>query len=131
MKRYVAMPTPAEPEDPARRIVITEWALDSYLTLRHAQAFTDNEYWNTLRPDVELLRTGIPSPNPKFENPKFWGPAKQGQNVLPNGYKMKWHQCGPGLVQIRLPVMAGHQEAFLCEAYVKANEAFHRAWAGR
>lgn len=83
---------------------------------------TNQECWDTIRPDVELLRGALPSPNPQFANPRFWGPAKQGQIVLPNGYKMKWHQCGPGLLQIRLPVMAGNQEAFLCEAYVKDSK---------
>lgn len=103
-------------------VVITEWALDAYLNLKHARVFTDQEYWSTLRPDVELLRTGIPSPEPKFANPKFWGPAM----VLPDGYKMKWHQVGPGQVQLRLPVTAGARAAFLCEAYVKDNLSTER-----
>jgi hypothetical protein len=104
-------------------VVITEWALDSYLNLKHAHVFTDQEYWTVLRPDVELLRTGIPSPEPKFANSTFWGPAKQGSTVLPGGYKMKWRNLGPGQVQLRLPVMAGQRTAFLCEAYVKTNAA--------
>ncbi len=34
---------------------------------------------------------------------------------------MKWHQIGPGLVQLRLPVaLVG--DAYLCNAYVKADE---------
>jgi hypothetical protein len=104
-------------------VVITDWALSSYLDLKHRQVFTDKDYWRVLRPDVELLRTGIPSTDPKFSSSKFWGPAKQGNAVLPGGYKMKWHQLGPGQIQLRLPVMAGSQMAFLCEAYVKANAA--------
>ena len=104
-------------------VVITDWALGSYLDLKHGQVFTDQDYWNVLRPDVELLRTGIPSTNSKFGNPKFWGPAKQGSVVLSGGYKMKWHQLGPGQVQLRLPLMAGSSTAFLCEAYVKSNAA--------
>jgi hypothetical protein len=102
-------------------VVITEWALDSYLNLKHQQVFTDHDYWNTLRPDVELLKTGIPSTNPKFASATFWGPAKQGNTVLSHGYKMKWRNLGPGQVQLRLPVMTGHGTAFLCEAYVKAS----------
>jgi len=39
---------------------------------------------------------------------------------------MKWHQLGPGRVQLRLPVMAGQRQAFLCEAYVKANDAVEK-----
>ena len=88
--------------------------------------FTDQEYWNTLRPDVELLRQGIPSPHPKFKNSSFWGPAKQGSTIVHGGYKMKWHQVGSGQVQLRLPVMAGDQTAFLCAAYVKENDACDR-----
>lgn len=104
-------------------VVITDWALGSYLSLKHQQAFTDQEYRTVLRPDVELLRTGIPSAHPKFGNARFWGPAKQGNVVLSGGYKMKWHQLGPGQIQLRLPVMSGSKTAFLCEAYVKANAA--------
>lgn len=106
-------------------VVITEWALDSYLKLKQAQTFTDQEYRATIRPDVQLLKGGVPSAHPKFQNSKFWGPAKVGNAVLHGGYKMKWHNIGPGSVQLRLPVMtgdrAGTPAAFLCEAYVKAN----------
>lgn len=42
-------------------IVITEWALQSYLDLNGI--FTDKEYREILRPDAEL----------KFKNGKFWG----------------------------------------------------------
>jgi hypothetical protein len=108
---------------PTWRVIITDWALDSYLAHKHAQTFTDQEYWTVIRPDVERLRGGIPSPDPKFTNSGFWGPAKVGNVVLPHGYKMKWHNIGPGQVQLRLPVMIGSAQAFLCEAYVKANAA--------
>ncbi len=111
------------PQPSSWDVVITEWALSSYLDLEHNHVFTDQEYWSVLRPDVELLRTGIPSAHVKFANPKFWGPAKQGNAVLRSGFKMKWHQVGPGQVQLRLPVMAGSQQAFLCEAYVKNSVA--------
>jgi len=105
-------------------IIITDWALDAYLNLKHARAFTDQEYRNVIRPDVELLRGGIPSTNPKFANSQFWGPAKQGNVILQDGYKMKWHHLGAGRVQLRLPVMARAPQAFLCEAYVKLNVAY-------
>jgi len=107
-------------------VVITDWALDSYLALKHAQAFTDQQYWGQIRPDVELLRGGIPSTNVKFANPKFWGPAKYGNVVLANGYKMKWHNLGVGQTQLRLPITTGSAVAFLCEAYVKANAAYEK-----
>ena len=55
-------PLPPSPPAPQWNVIITEWALDSYLNLKHAQVFTDHEYWNVLRPDVELLKDGIPSP---------------------------------------------------------------------
>ncbi|MDB5217177.1 MAG: hypothetical protein JWO86_5104 [Myxococcaceae bacterium] len=108
---------------PTWDVIITDWALGSYLDLKHRQVFTDQEYWSVLRPDVELLRAGIPSPDPKFASSSFWGPAKQGNVTLSDGYKMKWHNVGQGRIQLRLPVMAGPRKAFLCEAYVKANAA--------
>jgi hypothetical protein len=37
-------------------VIITEWALDSYLKLKHRGAFTPQEYRTGLRPDVELLK---------------------------------------------------------------------------
>jgi hypothetical protein len=112
-------PTASATAGGAWTIVITEWALDAYLNLKHAQVFTDQEYWTTLRPDVERLRSGIPSPDPMFANSHFWGPAKQGNVVLHGGYKMKWRQIGSGQVQLRLPVMTETRRALLCEAYVK------------
>lgn len=114
---------PAGAALPPWPVVITEWALDSYLNLKHAQVFSPQDYWNILRPDVERLKMGLPSPDPKFATPTFWGPAKQGNVVLHAGYKMKWHQLGPGQVQLRLPVMSRNRSAFLCEAYIKANAA--------
>jgi hypothetical protein len=108
-------------------VVITEWALDAYLNLKHSQVFSDQEYWQVLRPDVELLRDGLPSPHAKFAGHKFWGPATFANNILPAGHKMKWHQIGPGAVQLRLPVNPGPgpggPSAFLCKAYVKTSVA--------
>jgi hypothetical protein len=53
-------------------IVITEWALQSYLELK--DTFTEKEYKEILRPDTSLL-SEYPN-HPKFGNPKFWGPCK-------------------------------------------------------
>jgi len=93
-------------------IVITEWALNSYLELRAQQAFTDQDYWRTIRPDV-LLLTSYPV-HPRFLQSNFWS------QEIPHGYKMKWHHMGNGKVQIRLPV--GILDfAYLCEAYVKES----------
>lgn len=72
------MTATATPGAPPWPVVITEWALDSYLNLKHGNVFTTQDYRTTIRPDVELLKLGLPSPDPKFNNPKFWGPAKQG-----------------------------------------------------
>lgn len=102
------------------KIIITEWALNSYLDLKGKQhAFSDTEYKQIIRPDVLLLKQ---YPNdPKFGQNKFWSEAQDGAKVrIPNGFKMKWHQMGNGKVQIRLPVGI-FEGSFLCEAYVKEN----------
>jgi hypothetical protein len=100
-------------------IIITEWALDSYLELYSRQAFTRGEYQNTIRPDAERLRN-YPA-DPRFQNNKFWSPAVDRSNLpIPDGYKMKWHNMGNGKVQLRLPT-AILSQAHLCEAYVKEN----------
>ncbi len=98
-------------------VVITEWALNSYLELVSDGAFSRDEYKATIRPDVERLK-GYPS-DVKFGQGKFWSVAtdSQGQSIA-DGYKMKWHNMGNGKVNIRLPV-AMFAEAVLCEAYVK------------
>lgn len=105
-------------------IVITEWALNSYLELRQKRMFSDQEYRETIRPDVLLLQR-YPD-DPKFQNPKFWSAVTdQSKNRIRGGFKMKWHQIGPGRVQLRLPVGI-FTEAILCEAYVKGNEKEER-----
>ena len=98
-------------------IFITQWALDSYLELKHDNTFTDVEYKQVIRPDVLLLKDY--QHEPKFTNSKFWSIAQSGTRI-PDGYKMKWHQVGNGKVQMRLPV-GMMNEAYLCEAYVKAD----------
>lgn len=102
-------------------IIITQWALDSYLELRSENAFTNEEYWNVLRPDVLLLQK---YPNdPKFNQGKFWSLAQdRNGRVISDGYKMKWHQIGNGRVQLRLTVGILGSECFLCEAYVKKDD---------
>lgn len=98
-------------------VVITEWALNSYLELVADGAFSRDEYKETIRPDVKRLKN---HPNDvKFGQGKFWSAATDswGQTIA-DGYKMKWHNMGNGRVNIRLPV-AMLNEAVLCEAYVK------------
>jgi hypothetical protein len=123
-------PSTATPPWP---IIITEWALDSYLNLVHAGTFTKPEYKNVIRPDVILLREGIPSPHPKFQQSTFWGPAKVGQKFLHDGYKMKWRQIGNGKVQLRLTVttVGAPRTSYLCAAYEKANNSVDQRMIAR
>lgn len=100
-------------------IVITEWALQSYLNL--ARAFTPEEYKKVLRPDAELL-SQYPN-HVRFRNDKFWGPCKdKSGSIIRQGYKMKWHNMGSGQAQLRLLVVIAYDTAYLCNAYVKDNE---------
>jgi hypothetical protein len=100
-------------------IVITEWALDSYLALKRERAFTDQQYEKRIRPDVLLLKN-YPAET-RFNLQQFWSIAEcpSGQKI-PDGFKMKWDQLGNGRVEMRLPV-AILSQAFLCEAYVKGG----------
>lgn len=101
-------------------ILITDWALDSYLDLVSKKVFTRQEYLEVIRPDVMRL---LDFPNdPKFLNGKFWSPARDMSGaVISAGYKMKWHQIGDGRVQLRLTVGILGEQCFLCEAYAKQN----------
>lgn len=101
-------------------VIITQWALDAYLNLKHNRVFHNNEFENTIKPDVLLLKQ---YPNhPKFSNGKFWSVANdKNSKSISHGYKMKWHQVGDGKVQLRLPI-ALFDQCFLCEAYVKSND---------
>lgn len=103
-------------------VVITEWSLNSYLDLKHAQVFSDLEYQKVLRPDAELLKLGWPSTHAKFSNSRFWGPATGlSGKTIQHGFKMKWHNIGNGKVQLRLAVVILNEKAFLCQGYVKAS----------
>ena len=120
-------------------VVITEWGLQSYIELKKQAVFTDAEYKNVLRPDAELLKTDDPfdQKHPKFSNNKFWGPATHNGQVTKFGYKMKWHNFGPGRVQFRLCVViieteienVKDQRAFLCNSYVKDDKTEKREMA--
>lgn len=112
------------------RVVITDWALDAYLDLLHRQrAFTHQEYWSTLRPDVEPLKSDYPS-HAKFQQQKFWGPVTDKARVpLQYAYKMKWHNIGDGNVQLRLLVALYNGDALLCDAYVKNSSKVDKRYA--
>lgn len=101
-------------------IILTEWALQSYFEL--LDVFTAHEYNNIIRPDAMLL-SDYPN-HPKFRNSKFWGPCKdKNGGIIHQGYKMKWHHIGSGLVQLRLLIVLARETAFICNAYVKDNES--------
>jgi hypothetical protein len=59
-------------------VIITEWGLQSYISLKGQGVFSDVDYKSKLRPDAELLKTDDPfDPNhPKFSKPwpyfKIW-----------------------------------------------------------
>lgn len=99
-------------------VIITEWALQSYLDLKQAKVFDRTEYKQTIRPDVVRLKT-FPT-DVKFQVDRFWGPAEDaaGRRIA-DAFKMKWRQIGPGLVQLRLGVVIHGGKALLCRAYVK------------
>jgi len=113
-------------------VIITEWALQSYIDLKSKAVFSDSDYKNTLRPDAELLKTDDPFDvnHPKFGNSKFWGPATHNGAIIKNGYKMKWHNIGSGKNQLRLCVViveteiddVKKQRAFLCTSYIKDDK---------
>ncbi|MES2217171.1 MAG: hypothetical protein V4501_02035 [Pseudomonadota bacterium] len=102
-------------------INITEWALNSYLELVNIRTFNMEDYKKIIRPDVALLKD-YPC-NVKFSNGKFWSIAtdRNGNKII-DGYKMKWHQMGDNLVQLRLTVGIIEGQAFLCEAYIKYDD---------
>ena len=83
-------------------IIITAWALDSYLELKYNQAFSQNDYQDIIRPDVMRLKS---YPNdPKFMSGKFWSIASSDFGQISGGFKMKWHNLGSNRLQLRLLV---------------------------
>jgi hypothetical protein len=106
-------------------IIITQWALDAYLDLKHESAFSQKDFEETIRPDVMLLKD-FPD-HPKFSNGKFFSPATLDNEVLAQGFKMKWHNLGQRNVQLRLGIGLGLEDydcAFLLHAYVKTDAKF-------
>lgn len=99
-------------------IVITSWALDSYLNLTHQKSISREDFINIIRPDVLLLNTYEDSRPPKFANSKFWSPADYNGSIIRGAYKMKWHNLGDRSIQLRLQVGL-LDRPYLVEAYVK------------
>ena len=126
-------------DEDAMEVIITEWGLQSYVDLKGKGVFTAAEYKSKLRPDARLLKTDDPfdPAHPKFSNDKFWGPAKSKGKIIKFGHKMKWHNLGPGKVQLRLCVVIIEtvfeklkaQRAFLCSSYVKDDKTDAREMA--
>jgi hypothetical protein len=112
-------------------VIITEWGFQSYIDLKSMGIFTDQDYTTQLRPDAELLKTDDPfDPNhPKFSNSKFWGPATSLGKIVKYGHKMKWHNLGPGHVQLRLCVVILQKRAYICNSYVKDDKTDAREMA--
>ena len=101
------------------KIIITQWALDAYLDLKHTNVILHTYYQEQIRPDALLL--GNYPDDPKFANGKFWSSASLNNQIIPHGYKMKWRQVGTGRMQLRLPISIFH-EAYLCQGYIKHDE---------
>ena len=104
------------------QIVITQVALDSYLTLKYANAFTPAEYKAKIRPQVELLRDGVPSPHPELQNSKVLSFATDRNGApIPDCFKMKWHNLNERTAQLRLGLVVYEGEVFLGQAYTKTD----------
>lgn len=102
-------------------IVVTSWALDSYLELKGKNIFSAVEYKEILRPDALKLHN-YPF-DPSFSNGKFWSIATFNGEQIPGGFKMKWHNLGSQRVQLRLPI-GMLSLAYLCHSYVKNGSKF-------
>ena len=100
------------------QVLITDWALESYLKLLHEKVFSKQDFQSRIGPDVMLLKTKYPQ-DEKFTISKFWGPATANSQTLEHGFKMKWHNIGDGKVQLRLAVAIIQKKAVLCQGYVK------------
>ena len=107
------------------KIIITEWAFDSYLALvgSHVIVCDPNDHrfnYRLLRDDALLLKKfRLPCESPKFKNDKFWERFKGVNRDL---FEMKWHNFGHARVQLRLHVYVRAKEIFLLQGYVK-NDA--------
>lgn len=102
------------------RIVITGWAFQSYLDLKHKRVFSSKEYKTIIRPDAELLKTYDTARATKFKSSSFWGPFDYGNGqYVTDAFKMKWDSIGSGKVELRLGVIILGSTAYLCEAFTK------------
>lgn len=111
-------------------IVITEWAFQSYLELKHKGAFTMSQYHNELRPAAMKLAV---YPNDSiFRDGRKWGPAQDKNGlIIENGFKLKWHNMGHGRVQLRCLVVIWNETAFLCDSYIKTSDSLDKRRCSR
>lgn len=110
-------------------LILTNWALDSYLLLIHSHILIKEEFLDVIKPDVLLLKDGFPSPHEKFNQSKFWGEATKDGKIIQNAFKMKWHNIGDGKVQLRLCVIILKTNINICNAYVKNDKSEPREMA--
>jgi len=102
------------------------------MDLKSQNIFSDQEYKEILRPNVELLKAGLPLEHEKFRQNKFWGPVTDMSGMVVKGaYKMKWHNIGPGRVQLRLLIGIANDSAWLCEAFVKLSDKVDKRFAAK
>ena len=81
------------------QVLLTDWALESYLELLHKKVFSKKELHTDISPDVLLLKRAYPQ-NEKFTIGKFWSPATINSQVIEHGFKMKWHNIGNGKIRL-------------------------------
>ena len=111
-------------------IVITEWAFQSYLELKHKGAFTMAQYHQELRPAA--MKLAVYPKDPFFRDSKKWGPAQDKNGVhIDYGYKLKWHNMGNGKVQLKCLVVIWNNKSFLCDSYIKTSDSLDKRRCSR
>lgn len=111
------------------RIIITQWAFDSYLDLVGGHVIvsdpSDRNYnYRPLRNDALLLKKfRLTGESPKFKNDKFWERFKGVNREL---FEMKWHNFGHARVQLRLHVYVQGKEIFFFRVMSKTTQRNRR-----
>lgn len=102
-------------------VVITEWALQTYLDLKHKRVFDDAYYTSDIRPNAEKLKL---YPGDVFFQGQGWGPAtdpNNGNNIQ-HGWKLKWKHVGSGRVQLRVCTVILNGKSYLCNGFVRNDK---------
>ena len=100
-------------------IVITEWALQAYTDRLGGACSLMPNIGADSAPMLNGSRCFLTIRNSQFE--LLGAGADRSKKNVPDGYKMKWHNIGPGKNQLRLAVALINGNAYLCQAYVKNN----------